>query len=50
MLIQVNGSRNGWTNMGGKIIGSIDFEGISIKLTVKGCWELIQRIKLPVKT
>lgn len=51
MLMQVNGSRKGWINLGlKKIIGSIDFEGISIKLTVKGLWELIQRIKLPVKT
>ena len=40
-----------WMSLGGKkITGSIDFEGISIKLTVKACWGLIQRIKLPVKT
>ena len=38
------------TSLGGKkITGFIDFEGISIKLTVKTRWELIQRTKLPVK-
>lgn len=39
------------TNLGvEKITGFIDSEGISIKLTVKAYWELIQRTKLPVKT